>query len=166
MNVNVKPSIDIIKNKIKNVGDKIGKMKIANKKCSILLEQWVLQNFKTQGGKVGGWEPFKYGGRINNKGIGTLTTIAAPWGIGAIDVHVDKSAKLLQDTGALRRSYHPWYNNRNAGIGSDLPYSKAHNEGNSRLPQRRMLPESKVDDNLMLKFKQVYESHVKESIKI
>jgi len=99
---------------------------------SVWLDRWNKQNFKTQGGKVGGWKPFKLGGRPT-KGGG-----------------IDKSAKLLQDTGHLRASFLPIATSRAGGISSDLYYAEAHQEGMGPLPQRRMVPEpEEVIDDIM-----------------
>lgn len=156
-----KPTLDATKRKLDKAHKKLSHLEIANKKCAIVLDQWVLQNFKTEGGKVGGWPPFKYGGRINDKGLGTPVVVAVPWGV--MDAYVDESAKLLQDTGTLRRSFKPWSNKLTAGIGSDLPYSKPHEKGTSKLPQRRMLPRN-TDRELTDKIYAVYETHVKTSL--
>ena len=53
-----------------------------------------------------------------------------------------QSAKLLQDTGRLRKSFSPFYSRNTAGIGSSLSYSVAHEIGLPvrNLPARRMLP--------------------------
>lgn len=96
-------------------------MRPAMKRVSVFLDAWVLRNFRTEGGNVGGWEPFEAGGRYVG---GTL----------------DTSAKLLQDTGTLRGSYRPFYSTNNAGIGSKLPYAEIHEEGEG-VPARRMVPE-------------------------
>jgi len=113
------------------------------KAVSLMLDKWVQDNFKTEGGKVGGWVAFKVGGRwikqgqISRRegaqeGIGRKTKTRA----------LDTSAKLLQDTGRLRASFFPFASRFNAGIMSNLPYAKAHNEGIPKkgLPARRMLP--------------------------
>ena len=113
------------------------------KKISIFLDNWVQKNFKTQGQMVGGWEPFKIGGRwIKGKGL-------------------DTGAKLLQDTGRLRASFLPFASKNDAGIGSDLPYSKIHQEGKG-VPKRRVLPQKgEVFDDA----KKILENHVIKSIK-
>lgn len=91
-------------------------------RISVWLDRWVQINFKTEGGNVGRWLPFRAGGRREAGG------------------GLDASAKLLQDSGRLRASFLPFHSRRNAGIGSDLDYSEVHNEGLGGLPQRRMLP--------------------------
>lgn len=114
-----------------------------HRQASILLDRWVKTNFRTQGGNLsdGPWPPFKLGGR-RVKGGG-----------------LDPSAKLLQDTGRLRLSFNPFANARTAGIGSDLPYSKPHEEGMNSLPVRRMLPkEGEVVDALL----NLFEKHAKK----
>ena len=104
------------------------------RQVAVFLDQWVQRNFKESGGKVGGWGPFKYGGRLSLKKKGNAQSV---------DGHryVNTSARLLMDTGALRLSFLPFAKRGTAGIGSDLPYSKPHNEGTDKLTQRRILPE-------------------------
>lgn len=94
--------------------------KPAYRAAGVFLDQWVQKNFRTEGGNIGGWPQFALGGR-KKRGL------------------FDATAKLLQDTGALRISFKPFASNKNAGIGSDLDYSEYHNEGIG-VPQRRMLP--------------------------
>ena len=148
---------------IGNADKKLNNRSVLNKKVSIFLDQWVQQNFKTEGGNVGGWPPFKHGGRVNSKGLGTQTRIYT--GSTTIEVYVDKSAKLLQDTGRLRISFAPFSTQRDAGIGSDLPYSKFHNEGEGHLPRRRMLPKKYSDRDLIKKCTQIYNGYIQESFK-
>lgn len=99
----------------------------AMKRASVFLDRWVQDNFKTEGGNVGGWEPFAYDGRPTGRQVEGVPV-------------VDTTAKLLQDTGRLRASFMPWATKNNAGIGSDLPYAEFHNDG-AGVPERRILPE-------------------------
>lgn len=89
---------------------------------SVFLDRWVQTNFKTEGGKVGGWKSFRLGGRITRDG------------------QIDTSAKLLQDTGRLRASFTPFSTEDTAGIYSDTSYAEKHEQGVG-VPRRRMLPE-------------------------
>lgn len=104
----------------KDVGDTTG----VNRQVSIWLLRWVNDNFRSEGGKVGGWPPFKLGGRRKRGG------------------GIDRTAKLLQDTGRLRASIQPFHSRRNAGVGSAIIYAGPHDTGLPRrgLPQRRILP--------------------------
>lgn len=128
-------SLDIRKRKVREyqkryqeAARKLEDLNPTMKKVSVYLDQWVQRNFQTQGGKVGGWQPF----------VESNPRIAQ-----------DPSAKLLQDTGALRRSFLPFATGDNAGIGSDLPYSEPHNAGWGHLPQRRLLPKkTEVNDDV------------------
>lgn len=114
---------------------KIKDLSIPLRQGSIFLDRWAQRNFKTEGGNVGGWEPFARGGRILRDGS------------------IDSSAKLLQDTGRLRASVLPFANARDAGVASDLPYSKIHHQGIG-VPERRILPKrSEVIDKLRQIFK-------------
>ena len=75
-----------------------------------------------------GWKPLAAGGRWKTYANGRKA--------------FDPEAKILQDTGRLRLSFITFErNNGNAvGIGSDVPYSEKHEEGEGNVPQRRMLP--------------------------
>lgn len=117
--------------------------RVVHKKASILLDKWVQRNFRREGKDLGAdkWPPFKAGGRIK-KGI------------------LDTGAKLLQDTGRLRGSFRPFHSERDAGIGSALPYSKPHELGLGHLPMRRMLPKEKDIHDAMIK---LFDSHVKKA---
>ena len=122
--VTVKPSLKDLKKRQEKQLKKIADMKEPMSKVATLLDRWVQTNFKTEGGNVGGWAPFAIGGRRKKGG------------------RIDTTAKLLQDTGRTRASFLPFSSKNDAGIGSDLPHTKAHNEGHGNLPKRRMLPKA------------------------
>lgn len=116
---------------------------VPHKQIAVFLDKWVKENFKSEGKKVGSWAPFARGGRwVKGKGI-------------------DPTAKLLDDTGDLKKSYSPFFDKKTAGIGSDLTYAKDHEEGirSENLPRRRTLPRNreirrdvnKIYDNWMRK---------------
>jgi len=115
-----------------------------HKAAAVLLDRWVQKNFKGQGKTLGAdaWPDFKIGGR-RIKGGG-----------------IDSSAKLLQDTGRLRISHLPFSSAKDAGIGSDLPYSKAHHLGMGNLPARRTLPiASEVSKDILNELQRHYEAN-------
>lgn len=139
-------SLADVKARLKAARAKLQDTEPAMRRVAVFLDQWVQRNFQTEGGNVGRWAPFKYGGRlttktklsggkrVRNKGATAQSIVGRK--------HINASAKLLMDTGALRHSFLPFVRGGIAGIGSDLPYSKAHEEGlpENGLPQRRMLP--------------------------
>lgn len=109
---------------------------VAMRQVAVFLDSWVQRNFKGKGGNVGGWAGYTYGGRLVRKSKATAySKEARRW--------INTNAVLLQDSGALRHSFLPFVRKGVAGIGSDLPYSKTHEEGDDErnLPQRRILPE-------------------------
>lgn len=117
--VKVSPRLENVQNRLRRRLNAISDLSVPNKKASIFLDQWVKQNFRTQGGKVGGWAPIKRAGMI------------------------------LQDTGRLRISYEPFATDEDAGIGSALIYSEVHEKGLGNVKQRRTLPEhDEVDTDL------------------
>lgn len=115
---------------------------------SVMLDQWVKRNFQTQGGNIGGWVPFAYGGRLAPKEPGKRGGVYAKRGgkrppaanAKSDGRWINTSAMMLQDTGALRMSTLPFATAAEAGVGSFLPYAKTHQEGEG-VPQRRILPE-------------------------
>lgn len=146
MSVNVqltKETVAALKAKLKQAREDLRNDGVVMRQCAIFLDQWVQRNFQSLGGKVGKWEPYKYGGRLT-----TLDPKAKSHhgraNAQSIDGHryINTSAKLLQDSGALKHSFLPFIRKGIAGIGSELPYSKPHDEGTNGMIQRRMLPET------------------------
>lgn len=140
----VKPTVDKIRKSVKRKYAHMQRLSIPYKRASVYLHKWVIANFKTEGGNVGGWAPFS---------PRTLIMIERT-DPGRIP------AKLLQKTSALRQSFVPFATNRDAGVGSDIPYSKSHEEGIGNLPQRRMLP---TKPEVIKDVRQIFSDHVKES---
>lgn len=123
--VTVKPTIAELRKRLAKKRAAVTDLRTPYARASVLLDQWVQKNFKTEGGKVGGWQPFS---------PVTLRIMER--------TDPDRSpAKLLQRTGALRMSFTPFANRQRAGIGSDLPYSKTHHRGEGNVPERQLLPD-------------------------
>lgn len=100
------------------------------------LHSWVIQNFEQQGAKgERPWAPLKAGGRWKGKGRNR---------------YFQTNYKVLQDTGNLRQSFAPFYDNNSMGVGAKasfgVDYAAAHEEGvpERNLPQRKMLPSEGV----------------------
>lgn len=133
------------KEALKVARDNLSTIDSAMAKVSIMLDRWVQKNFRTEGGNVGGWRPFKIGGRWITRGNKRV---------------FDSDAKLLQDTGRLRASFQPFATKHQAGIGSALDYSEKHEMGIG-VPVRRMLPEKRDVDKQVTK---LIETHVTKGI--
>ncbi len=142
--ITFKPRLSVLFRRFKDAFKATSKFNVVHKKIAVFLDIWVLRNFKSEGGKVGGWEPFKIGGRKKPGG------------------KIDTSAKLLQDTGRLRASFNTVFDKESVSIGSDLFYSEFHEKGMGHLPVRRMLP--KIDEVGADIFK-IFDRHVKDSLK-
>ncbi len=143
ISVEVRPTLQELRRRHAERYKSLKDVKAAHTKISIFLDSWVQRNFKSEGGNVGGWAPFAAGGRVLRSGV------------------LDTTAKVLQDTGRLRASFLPFATQRTAGIGSDIPYSKSHEEGIGNLPVRRMLP---VEREVKRDVQRVYDLHVKQSL--
>lgn len=122
----VKPTLQELRKRLAKKRAGVMDLRTPYARAAVLLDQWVQRNFKSEGGKVGGWIPFAK----NAAGI-PIVELREP----------DRApAKLLQRTGRLRSSFNPFANTKRAGIGSDLPYAKDHHEGIG-LPERQLLPD-------------------------
>lgn len=116
------PSLDLLKAKIRRRTREMQDLTIPNRQIAAYLDRWVQTNFRQEGRPVGGWTPFKRGGRVLRGG------------------RIDRSAKLLQHTGRLRASFERLVTKRRTGIYTDLYYAEFHEFGTVHLPVRRMLP--------------------------
>lgn len=156
------PPIEEVRAKYKEAVKGIRYFKPYHRKVSAFLDRWVQTNFRTQGGKVGSWEPFIHGGRIRTK-KGETSGLAVSLLLNRRRVYVDGSAVLLQDTGRLRSSFLPFHDDNKAGIGSDLPYAKPHDKGGNPWPiKRRILPEERDATKDVLK---IADRHIKSELK-
>ena len=118
-------------------------------RAAVYLDRWAQVNIRTEGKNVGGWVPFKYGGR---------------WVDGSGDKpgYFDPAAKLLRDTGRLAASILPFSSDTNAGIMTDLPYARFHNEGEGT-PERRIMP---VKEEIIDEVKKIITGHIVAAINL
>jgi phage gpG-like protein len=151
----ITPSLREVRKYLLDVEKRVKTLRVPLKKTSIFLDRWVQWNFRDQGQKLGSdkWPPFKGGGRKKKGRKFEPFTFRRN----------DRGARLLQDTGRLRNSFEPFYNARNAGVGSDLHYAKYHEYGVSKrnLPARRMLPKRK---EIIKDVREIFRDHVVDSI--
>ena len=151
-------SSDRVRVKLRELIKKVHNPRSANRQVSVWLLRWVNENFRTDGGNVGGWEPFKYGGRVVTKksGKGDSQSISGRR-------YVNAQAKLLEDSGDLRASFEGFFSKDSAGVGSDIPYSAGHELGIplSNLPSRRLLP-TKDDKDVSDKIIKIYDAYIKK----
>lgn len=99
---------------------------VPNRQLATQLTGWTLRNFQ-QGGSLQtpAWAPLKPSTAKEKARKGY-------------------SATPLIRTGHYRQSFRPFWTNDTAGTGSEVPYSKYHETGTSRLPQRAALPSEAV----------------------
>lgn len=168
LTVKMHPDETVLSARLKRVSRAMGDLFPFHKRASIMLDAWVQRNFKTEGGNLTGgkWPAFAYGGRAVKKAKSNAVSIARSSqslsGSYRGLIYIDGTAKLLQDTGDLRKSFAPFATAKDAGVGSWLPYSKPHNEGLGPLPKRRMLPsESEVGTALV----KLLEQHAAQAVK-
>jgi len=156
--LSVKPTLKELKERLKKAREYGANTFLPHKKIAIFLDRWVQINFKKEGGKVGGWKEFALGGRKVVSGKRKTKT-----GKTINTYKLDKSAKLLQDTGRLRNSFVPFADKRDAGIWSDLEYAAMHHYGLKHVPERRLLPKK---EEVLKDIRQIYEQHFSNTKKV
>jgi len=116
-----------------------------NRQASIAMYGWLIRNYDREGALIGGWAPLHPKTVAEKKELG--------------------KERMLVRSGALRQSYVPFYTKENAGVGSELIYSKPHQEGNParNLPARPMLPSREVVLDIGIR---VYGDYVRRQVKV
>ncbi len=139
-----KPAVKKLRQLIRAVKD----TRRPNKQVSVWLLRWVSKNFKTEGGKVGGWKPLR-----------PATIAARRKGPGG------GRPKILHDTGALEKSINNFWSRRTAGVGSRLSYSARHDVGflPDSIPQRRILPVA-TDKDVTRAIIKIYDIYIKRAL--
>jgi phage gpG-like protein len=120
----------------------MGDLTPANREASIALYGFTIRNFDQRGGLQGGWTPL------------ASSTIRQKQRIG-------KEQPLVR-SGHMRAGFTSFYSADNAGVGSEVSYSRFHHEGTPRLPQRELLP--RRDAVLQIGIK-VYGSYVQRKVR-
>lgn len=133
ISLSVAPNLGLLARRFRAARDAMGDFRAPFRESSVFLDRWVQRNFRSEGGEVGGWPPLKPA-TVRNRLRRQIRSGASSRGPGA------GTLKILQVSGRLRLSFAPFHSPVQAGIGSDLPYSKYHEEGAGPLPVRRMLP--------------------------
>lgn len=122
-------------------------------KTLILLSAWVFRNFKTEGGKVGGWKELDEQTKARRKRRRRGKK---------------EGFQILAETGALRQRWAFLFPRKNTGIFKSMSeYSRIHNEGGigskgQRIPKRRILPTDRETLGMAMK---VHKGHVKVASK-
>jgi phage gpG-like protein len=131
--------------KLSRLGRELGNdLSVPNRAVSVALYGWVMGNFDSQGGKIGGWEPL------------APATVARKMVLG--------KEQMLVISGALRNSFVPgqFYDARRAGVGSAIPYSIYHEDGNTRMPRRQLLPDEETSVDIAMR---VYKFYVDKAVR-
>lgn len=116
----------------------------ANREVSVEYYKFVIRNFELEGRLVqGGWAPLK------------PATIKYKRRHGY--------SKKLVNTGQLKGSYVPFYDEKTAGVRTDLDYAADHQFGvpSRNLPARPMVPSTKQAAEIAIK---IYDKFVKKQI--
>lgn len=99
---------------------------VPNRQLATQLYGWTQRNFQQGGGlQTPAWVPLKPSTLKEKQRKGYSST-------------------PLIRTGHYRQSFRQFYDNSQAGVGSEVPYSKYHETGTRFLPQRAALPPANV----------------------
>jgi phage gpG-like protein len=135
-------NIRALERKLERFANQVAQPVEANREASIALYGWTIRNFDRQGGLHSGWAPLH------------PRTVKEKARIG--------KEQMLVRTGALRSSFTSFYSKDNAGVGSELTYSKFHEEGTGNMPARPMLPPRAVVLDIGLR---VYGQYIARKVK-
>jgi len=161
IDITVRPALASVRARMGRIEAAVADRATAYRKISIMLDQWVQQNFRSQGGKVGGWKelaPATLRAR-RRKNLRGARRRKGERGAGFV-ARLGR-VMILQDTGRLKASLLPFSDARDAGIGSQLPYSRAHEEGLSPIPQRRIQPRSR---EVIAPARRILDEHVRQAL--
>lgn len=125
----------------KRVAQAVQNRQEPNRRASIQLYSWIIDDYDKEGGLHGGWAPL------------APSTVRRKAKAG--------KEKMLVWSGRLRNSFRSFYDNDVAGTGSDVTYSDFHEDGTSRIPQRKMLPERDIALDIGIK---VYDYWIERAI--
>lgn len=139
--IEVKVKAGDILARIKRAQEALSDLSQANRDASIAIYSWVMRNFDSDGGNVGGWAPLspKYAARKQRRGL----------------------TKMLVVTGDMRRGFAYESNDTTARVYNLTPYARYHEEGTSRMPQRRLLPNKAETKDIAMT---VYRWHVQRAM--
>ena len=138
--------------------DNLKKRERINEQIAMRLRSLVIKNFETQSNNGIKWAPFKAGGRWKSEGKGKKRTRT-----------LDRSAKLLQDTGNLRVSFTELWSNDLTGVGAKasagVNYAIVHEMGSTKrkIPARPMLP---TPLQVQTEAVRIYDYHVKRAAQL
>lgn len=104
--------------RLNRAGAALKNRKRLNHNAVTLVDKWIQQNFQSEGGKVGGWEPL------------SPLTIKARRG---------SRARILQDRGWLKSRWDLIADARQAKIVSKTSYGYFHDKGKG-VPKRQIIP--------------------------
>ena len=134
--------------------NKLNDRRTVNAACLVVVDRWIQDNFKTEGGKVGGWKPLKPA-TIAGRRKGSNKALAG-------------QVKILQDKGHLKDDWKHIVDKTTGRLRSlvkgksGASYGLFHDQGLGNLPKRQIIPEPK---QIAPKLKQVYQHFIKQAIK-
>jgi phage gpG-like protein len=113
----------------------------ANRRASIALYRWVIDNFDSQGSSLrsGPWPPL------------AESTVREKARIG--------KNQMLVRSGELRSSFSSFYSRTNAGVRNTAAHAEFHEHGTAKMPQRKLFPERQTTLEIALK---VYGAYVED----
>lgn len=137
--------LDAVIRRLDKAKAEMGKTELAFKRSVAVIDRWVQENFKTEGGKVGGWVP------LADSTIESRMRRRNKQG----------EIRILQDNGNLRRNWKHLFGKDHGGIVSGTDYGIFPQTGTSKMPQRRILPEIK---EIWPSIKGLFEDHIRRAL--
>jgi len=127
--------------------EKLKNNKSAFAACVIETDKWTQDNFRSEGGQVGGWAPLKQ------------ATIASR----RHGPKKNNSTKILQDTGFMKNNWKSLWNNNNGYFQSMTDYAQVHNSGSVKknIPKRQIIP---TKEQMKDTFRKIFKLFVQKAL--
>jgi len=131
------------RNFVNNLINKIINSRILMSSISAVLKQAVSDRFRDESDGTSKWVPLSYETIrsrrdvvSHRKNMNNAKTEKGKESNQGKMISSMGSVKMLQDTGTLRRSVDEWYNNNEAGIGTNVEYAEYQQLGTKYIPSR------------------------------
>lgn len=134
---------------------RMGSAEPSFKRSVAVIDGWIQRNFRTEGGKVGGWAPLadstierrlKKNEKRSKKKKSTQT--------GKI--------MILQDDGDLREHWKHTWGKDHAAVVSAVEYGIFHETGTKKMPQRRILP---TLEEIWPSIEKLFDEHIRRALR-
>lgn len=152
--------IEAVKARIAKVNNGLKNNETAFKRAVAVVDGWVQQNFRSEGGNVGGWAPLAES-TLKQRKRGSYRHARTASEARRMDAKGPGKFKILQVNGTLRMKWKHLFGKDHGALVSAVDYGIFHEKGTSKMPQRRILP---TMEEIWPKIKALFSDELRRSI--